>query len=127
MDDTLSDELRKEIFNAEISFFFRGEESKVPYLNVNNKSIMFRKNGIRYFLNNESGHVAYNNNNFWQLSRRQFLYAKKCILEMLDNFFKNILKFNYLYGDLYSFETCNEIRFNNSWFKKCNRYDFFCY
>lgn len=97
-------DLREEFFNAESDFFFNDDDSRVPYISFNGcyvngvykqyVSIMFNKNGVRYFLDNEFGHTAYRDRMVkindistytWQLSKREFIYAKKCILEMLVN------------------------------------------
>lgn len=102
--DKISDSLKEEFFNAETDFFFKDKDSRVPYISFNNDlidgvykqyvSIMFKKDGVRYFLDNEFGHTAYRDSKIvineclfhtWQLSKREFIYAKKCILEMLVN------------------------------------------
>ena len=104
INDKISDSLKEEFFNAKTDFFFKDGDSKVPYISFNDGfvngiykqyvSIMFIKNGVSYFLDNEFGHTAYENSKIvineclthtWQLSKREFIYAKKCILEMLVN------------------------------------------
>ena len=94
MEYIFSEEAMQKLSGAEIDFTITREDSKVPYLAVDwctgkTGMLAFRKDGINYFLDNEHGHVAYKNSNgiakTWQLSRREYDYARFCLLEMLDN------------------------------------------
>lgn len=94
MDVVLNDRLKQEIKDADIHFFFKDEDSIVPYLNIKNNNLMFRKNGIDYFLDNDGGHIAYRKRSIivndkmtytWQISKREFIDAVKWMMKLLDN------------------------------------------
>lgn len=84
MDVVLNDKLKQEIKDADIHFFFKDEDSIVPYLNIKNNNLMFRKNGIDYFLDNDSGHIAYRKRSIytWQISKREFIENVKWMMEL---------------------------------------------
>lgn len=45
----MDEKLKQEIEDAYIHFFFNEGDSFVPYLNIKNNNLMFRKNGTDYF------------------------------------------------------------------------------
>lgn len=90
----MDEKLKQEIFDAETHFFFKVEDSIVPYLDVNQNTLMFKKDGVKYFLNNENGHIAYRKRNIivndkmtytWQISKREFIDAVKWLMVLLNN------------------------------------------
>ena len=113
MDIVMNEKLKQEMKNAENAFLYnRGEDSKIPNLDIRNEYIelSFYRNGICYYLSNKNGHIAYAskrnmyrindiyilfilginriNGNIgytWQLSKKEFIQAKKTALELLKN------------------------------------------
>ena len=90
----MNEKLKREIEDANIHFFFNEGDSFVPYLNIKNNNLMFRKNGIDYFLSNADGHTAYRKRSIivndkmtytWQISKREFIDAVKWMMKLLDN------------------------------------------
>ena len=51
----MNEKLKREIEDADIHFFFKDEDSIVPYLDVNQNTLMFKKEGVKYFLNHKNG------------------------------------------------------------------------
>ena len=109
----MNDKLKIEMKDAENAFHYnRNEDSKVPVLSVGKDytELSFKKNGVNYYLSNEYGHtaVAYYSNKRYinnisilltlsikhingynaytkQLSKDEFIQAKKHVLELLKN------------------------------------------
>lgn len=94
----LTFDLREELFRAETDFFFDDDDSRVPCVSFdivdNRKSVcmMFKRNGVRYFLSDEFGYSAYRNRIIkiddistysWQLSKIEFIRVRKWMLESL--------------------------------------------
>lgn len=82
-------EYEKFLEDVDIHFFFKDEDSIVPYLNIKNNNLMFRKNGIDYFLSSVDGHIAYRKRSIivndkmtytWQISKREFINAVKWMM-----------------------------------------------
>ena len=99
LNKSFSFDLREEFFEIEQNFFFSDDDSMFPYVSFgsdfSNPSIciMFRKNGVEYFLSEESGYFACRGRIFrindiskytWQLSKLDFIRVKKWMLESLD-------------------------------------------
>ena len=91
-------DLREEFFEIEQNFFFSEDDSIVPYISFgfdfNNPSIciMFKRNGVKYFLSEESGYFACRDRMIrindistytWQLSKLDFIRVKRWMLESL--------------------------------------------
>lgn len=113
MDIVMSEELKKEIKDAQIAWTFgRSEDSKIPALFISKDStdLAFCKNGISYFLSSKYGYTASAcildkknikdlftilkldiicNNDIishrWQISKKEFILVKKTVLELLKN------------------------------------------
>lgn len=98
LNKNFSFDLREEFFEIEQNFYFSDDDSRVPYVSFgpefNNPSIclMFKRNGVKYFLSEESGYFAWRSRKIrindistytWQLSKIEFIRVKKWMLESL--------------------------------------------
>ena len=113
MDIVMSEELKKEMKDAQIAWYFnQDEDSKIPALFIRDDytQLSIYKNGVSYSLNSKYGYTATafksdikhindittifmlcinciseNTGYTWQLSKKEFIYAKKIALELLKN------------------------------------------